>query len=63
MSSNALASVQDLDSVACDPGFDLLTNEAMWNAVVVSVDFDVAIDIDPSFAEGRNLVPLRRQRT
>jgi hypothetical protein len=35
----------------------------MWNAVIVSVDFDVVIDIDPTFAEGRNLVALCRQRT
>jgi hypothetical protein len=52
--------VQDLNSVAGNPSFDLLTNEAMWDAVIMSVDFDVVIDVDPAFAEGRNLVPLRR---
>ena len=45
MSSNALAAVQDLDAVACDPSFDLLTNEAMGDAVIMSVDFDVVIDV------------------
>jgi len=63
MSSNALASVQDLDSVACDPGFDLLTNEAMRDAVIVSVNFDVVIDVHPTFVERRNFVTLCRQRT
>jgi hypothetical protein len=59
MSSNAFAAVQNLDSVACDPSFDLLTNEAMRDALIMSVDFDVVINVDPAFAEGRNLVPLR----
>ena len=60
MSSNALAAVQNLDSVACDSSFDLLTNEAMRNAVIMRVDFDVVIDIDPALAERCNLVPLCR---
>lgn len=62
MGGNALAAVQNLDPMARHACVDLLTYEAVRNAVIVVINFDVVVNVDAALHEGRDLVSARRQR-
>ena len=47
VSSDAAALEEDLNGGGGEAGFDLLVDTAVGNAVVVAVDLDVVVDVDP----------------
>ena len=62
MRRHTLAAQENLDGLQGDPCLDLLTHEAVGNAVVMFGDLDMIIEIDPTALPLGILVGLVRQR-
>jgi hypothetical protein len=52
MRSDTYAAMEDLDRCGCEASFEQLANQLVGNAVIMTVDFDVIVDV------GANALPL-----
>ena len=59
MASHALAAMQNLDTGGGDPRSEFLSDQGVWHAVTMTLDFNVVVDVHLDGLEVSHFIALR----